>query len=91
MEHADHSHPVRAVCGWGSAAVRTGVLEKATCLNMLTLLFELGAVFFLVQSMLSVFPDGPSNWYLPLTLGLNAIALFLNAAQRMKNKRKYEK
>ena len=65
--------------------------KKATCMNMLTLLFELGAVFFLVQSMLSVFPNGPSNWYLPLALGLNAIALFLNAAQRMKNKRKHEK
>ena len=65
--------------------------KKATCMNMLTLLFELGAVFFLVQAMLSVFPDGHSDWYLPLALGLNAIALFLNAAQRMKNKRKHEK
>lgn len=63
--------------------------KKATCLNILTLLFELGTVFFLVQSMLSVFPDGHSNWYLPLALGLNCIALLLNAAQRMKNKRKY--
>ena len=52
---------------------------------------ELGAIFFLVQSMLTVLPEGKSNWYLPLALGLNAIALLLNAAQRMKNKRKYEK
>ena len=65
--------------------------KKATCLNVLTLLFELGAVFFLVQSILTVFPEGQSNWYLPLALGLNCVALFLNAAQRMKNKRKHEK
>lgn len=61
--------------------------KKATCLNALTLLFELGAVFFLVQSMLSVIPEGRSSWYLPLALGLNCIALFLNAAQRRKQKR----
>ena len=63
--------------------------KKATCLNVLTLLFELGAVFFLVQSILTVFPEGQSNWYLPLALGLNCVALFLNAAQRKNNKRKY--
>lgn len=49
----------------------------------------LGAVFFLVQSMLSVFSEGEFNWYLPLALGLNCIALFLNAA-RQKNTRKHE-
>lgn len=65
--------------------------KKATRLNVLTLLFELGAVFFLVQSILTVFPEGQSNWYLPLALGLNCVALFLNAAQRKNNKRKYEK
>ena len=58
--------------------------KKATWLNLLTLLLELGAVFFLVQSILTVFPEGKPNWYLPLTLGLNAIAMFLNAAQRRK-------
>lgn len=62
--------------------------KKATCLNVLTLLFELGAVFFLVQSMLAVFPEGESNWYLPLALGLNCIALFLNAVQQRKQQRK---
>lgn len=56
--------------------------KKATCLNVLTLLLELGAVFFLVQSILTVIPEGEANWYLPLALGLNCIALFLNAAQR---------
>lgn len=59
--------------------------RKATCLNVLTLLFELGAVFFLVQSVLTVFPEGRSNWYLPLNLGLNCIALFLNAIQWRKH------
>lgn len=61
--------------------------KKATCLNVLTLLFELGAVFFLVQSILTVFPEGKSNWYLPLVLVLNCIALFLNAVQRRKNRK----
>ena len=61
--------------------------KKATCLNVLTLLFELGAVFFLVQSILTVLPSHESNWYLPLALGLNCIALFLNSAQRRKNKK----
>ena len=61
--------------------------KKATCLNVLTLLLELGAVFFLVQSILTVFPAGQSNWYLPLALGLNCAALFLNAVQRRKDRR----
>ncbi len=60
--------------------------EKATFLNTLTLLFALGAIFFLVQSILAVFSEGKPGWYLPLALGLNCVALFLNAAQR-KNKR----
>lgn len=61
--------------------------KKATCLNVLTLLLELGAVFFLVQSILTVIPEGESNWYLPLALGLNCIVLFLNAAQRRKGQK----
>ena len=65
--------------------------KKATGLNILALLFELGAVFFLVQSMLAVFPEGESNWYLTLALGLNCVALFLNAAQRRKQKREDER
>ena len=54
---------------------------------ILAVILELGAVFFLVQSILTVFPRGQSNWYLPLALGLNCIALFLNAAQRVKSKK----
>ena len=65
--------------------------KKATGLNILTLMLELGAVFFLVQSILTVFPEGKSNWYLPLALGLNCVALFLNAAQRRKQKREDER
>ena len=61
--------------------------KKATCLHILTLLFELGAVFFLVQSMLTVFPAGESNWYLPLALGLNCAALLLNAVRRRKKRK----
>ena len=62
--------------------------KKATCLHILTLLLELGAVFFLVQSILTVFPEGKPNWYLPLALGLNCVALFLNAIQRRKQQGK---
>ena len=61
--------------------------KKATGLNILTIIFELGAVFFLVQSILNLFPDGHANWYLPLALGLNCIALFLNMAQIRKNRK----
>ena len=61
--------------------------KKATCLHVLTLLFELGAVFFLIQSILAVFPEGKSSWYLPLALGLNCVALFLNAIQRRAQQR----
>ena len=62
--------------------------KKTDRANILMLLFELGAVFFLVQSILTVFPEGESNWYLPLALGLNCIALFLNVAQRRKQQKK---
>lgn len=68
--------------------------KNATCLNILTLLLELGAVFFLVQSILTVIPEGNPNWYLPLALGLNCIAcivLFLNGAQRRKQKKEDER
>ena len=59
-------------------------------LLVLTLLLEFDAVFFLVQSILAVLPEGKSGWYLPLALGLNCVALFLNAAQRRKQNRKDE-
>lgn len=65
-------------------------LEKMDRANILTLLLELGAVFFLIQSMFTVIPEGESNWYLPLALGLNCITLFLNAVQRKKQKREDE-
>lgn len=61
--------------------------KNATCLNVLTLLFELGAVFFLVQSVIAVFPEGWSNWYLPLALALNCVALLLNTVQRRKGRK----
>ena len=65
-------------------------LQKPTGLHVLTLLLELGAVFFLVQSILIVFPEGEVNWYLPLALGLNCIAIFLNTVQLRKQRRKEE-
>ena len=63
-------------------------MEKATFLNVMTLLLEPGAVFFLIQSILTVIPVGSSSWYLPLALGLNCIAIFLNAVQQRKQQRK---
>lgn len=56
--------------------------KKTDRANIPMIVVELGAVFFLVQSMLTVFPEGEANWYLPLALGLNCIALCLNAMQR---------
>lgn len=61
--------------------------KKVNVLNILTIIFELGAVFFLVQAILGLSPDGKTNWYLPLALGLNCIALFLNLTQMKKNKK----
>ena len=64
--------------------------KKRDRVYILAVILELGAVFFLVQSILGVFPEGKSNWYLPLALGLNVIALFLNTVQQRKQKRKAE-
>ena len=64
--------------------------KKRDRVYILAVILELGAVFFLVQSILGVFLEGKSNWYLPLALGLNVIALFLNTVQQRKQKRKAE-
>lgn len=61
--------------------------KKMTLLNILTIILLLGAVFFLVQSILNLFPVGHANWYLPLALGLNCIAVSLNMAQMRKNRK----
>ena len=61
--------------------------KKVTLLNILTIILLLGAVFFLVQSILNLFPDGHTNWCLPLAQGLTCIALFLNLAQIRKNRK----
>ncbi|MDO5389734.1 MAG: hypothetical protein Q4F24_01420 [Eubacteriales bacterium] len=50
-------------------------------------ILELGAIYFLVQSIFTVIPDGESNWYLPVALTLNCIALCLNTVQRAKEKK----
>lgn len=60
--------------------------KKTDGLNVFTAIMELGAVFFLIQSMFSVVKEGNANWYLPLALGLNCIGLLLNAIQRKKQK-----
>ncbi len=65
--------------------------KKTDSAYILVVILELGAVFFLVQSMLTVFPEGESNWYLPLALGLNCVALLLNAIQRRKQKKEDER
>ena len=61
--------------------------QKATGLNILTIIFELAAVFFLVQALLGLFPDGYANWCLPLALLFNCIGVFLNQAQVWKNRK----
>ena len=61
--------------------------KKMTGLNIVTIVFLLGAVFFLVQSILGLFPDGHANWGLPLALGLNCVAVFLNLFQIKKNRK----
>ena len=65
--------------------------KKTDSAYILVVILELGAVFFLVQSMLTVFPEGESNWYIPLALGLNCVALLLNAIQRRKQKKEDER
>ena len=62
--------------------------KKTDSAYILVVILELGAVFFLVQSILTVIPEGNPNWYLPLALGLNCVALLLNAIQRRKQQGK---
>lgn len=64
--------------------------KKWTLLNILSIVFLLGAVFCLVQSVLGLAPDGQPNRYLPLANVLNCIALFLNLAQVRKNRKNQE-
>lgn len=65
--------------------------KKTDRAYVLAIIFELGAVYFLVQSMLTVFPKGESNWYLPLALELNCIAMCLNAVQKKRSGNSDEK
>lgn len=58
--------------------------QKRHWTYIMAVILELGAVFFLVQSMLTVFPGGKPNWYLTIALGLNCVVLFLNAIWRKK-------
>ena len=58
--------------------------KKSDKTLVVTIVLELAAVYFLVQSVLTVIPEGEANWYLPLALGLNCIALFLNEIHRRK-------
>ena len=75
---------------WGLMADTAVILfalafwDQTTLLRVLTLLLILGAVFCLVQSILLTVPDGQTNWYLPLSQGLNCAALCLNMVSRRK-------
>lgn len=57
--------------------------QKSTLLNILTIIFELCAIFFLVQSLLNI---GSANWNLPLALAMNCIAITLNMVQIRKKR-----
>ena len=96
MGHPELSFPgnnwvTGILCGlYADAVVMLFILafcKKATRVNILTIIFELGAVFFLVQVIWGLFPDGHANWFLPLALGFNCIALLLNLAQMRKNRK----
>ena len=52
--------------------------KKASAIQWVTLILLLAAVFFLVQSVLAIIPEGKPNWYLPAALALNCIALLIN-------------
>ena len=58
--------------------------KKSDKTLVVMIVLELAAVYFLVQSVLTVIPEGEANWYLPLALGLNCIALLLNEIHRRK-------
>lgn len=47
---------------------------------------ELGPIFFIVMSMVRISAEGGSNWYLPLGLALNAVAMRINAKNQKKKK-----
>lgn len=96
MGHPELSFPwdhwmTGILCGlYADAVVLLFILsfgKKMKPLNIITLVFLLGAVFFLVQSILGIIPDGQINWCLPLAQGLTCVALFLNLAQIWKNKK----
>ncbi|MGM9550796.1 MAG: hypothetical protein ACI3XA_00920 [Clostridia bacterium] len=61
--------------------------KKVTLLNILTIVFELGSIFVLVQGIFGLSPDGHTNWCLPLALVLNCIAVFLNATELRKQQK----
>lgn len=64
--------------------------KKTDRAYVLAIILELGAVFFLMQSILTVLPKGESNWFLPFALGLNCIALLLNSSTRKKQQKAKE-
>lgn len=56
--------------------------KNAKMLYPFILASELGGVFFLVQSILTVIPQGESNLYLPIALAFNIVAIILIVVQR---------
>ena len=88
MERANHPHPVWAVCGYSDAAVCAVILEEDGQSEYSDAPVRVGCGLFHGAVHTHRFPEGESNWYLPLALGLNCVALFLNAAQRRKQQKK---
>ena len=87
MEHAVYPYPIWAVCGCSGAAICVGVLEKGE-LDIYSGSHSgtwCGLFFGAVHA--HRFLQGKSNWYLPLALGQNCVALFINAIQRKKNEK----
>ena len=61
--------------------------EKFAGMEKMVLLLEMGAIFFLAEAFLS----SPPNWYLPIALLLNCIALFQNMHLQKKKKAKEQR
>lgn len=62
--------------------------DKKNGLWISALIVELGAVCFLVFSLVKIIPEGESNRYLTVALGLNCIAMLLNLRARKNQKKK---
>lgn len=60
-------------------------LHEWGTMDLVVLILELGSIFFIILSFTRLTSDGDSNWYLPLGIALNVVAMCINA-KNQKNK-----